>query len=1086
MHELIYRNNHLSPKVSCWISANAGTGKTKIVIDRILALLLSNIPPKNILAITFTNSAADEMKQRINTLIEQLNKYDIKTLQTFLANFFEINITNNDLLQYKKTLADLTIQMGELKIQTIHSFCQSLLQDFTIEANLTPGFNIVDENFAKIILNKAREKIFEDEAISGVLDDLISRYQYGYIENILDDIISNRIKILYILGKYDNFSEYIDKIYDFLGIKPLNNYENHIFSEFFDKIDYNFLIQLQTAIENFGSKKESEKITILTKLQKQPKTSINYLSLKHFQEVFCKKDLTFLKNPFTKNVAKNIHNYDNIITKINKDYTDSLNLYHKYELANTSINIIIIAQFFLESYEQIKSEYNLLDYEDLILKSLTLLKSSSYRHDILYNLDYNISHLLVDEAQDVSPWQWEIIKLLLEEFFSNKQENKSFFIVGDEKQSIYSFQGANHRLFGNIKNEFSQKLSYKQETLHQINLTTSYRSGLPILHLVDQIANDANIKTSLTTDDNLKIIHDCARNDIKSKVVLWPEFIAKKPENTMTPWSFPKEIIPKTSIYDEIAKNITNLIADLLAKQNALSATGKKINASDILILCRKRGELYKAIIRNLNLANIQVESDISIKMLDYVLIMDLVSIIRFILFPDDSLNLAGLLKSPIFNLSEDDIFELCHNRDDNITIHDELKKHPKYDNICVELDKIIDLVAILNIEEFYLYIIELYNLRTKYCEIYGKQADRLIKLFLQIIQNFEQHSSNYLEFLEYLLRSNITVQNEITDNIDSVKILSVHASKGLQSPIVILATETYGKNSLKKDFLNFDYQNDLIFANFITTPIEYKEYFNNFSTSKSAEELRLLYVALTRAKDELHIFSLKNHNSDADWYSIIKNASTNITEFKTQNDYIIYETNSNKTLTPIQDEEYNQEPQLFSIDNIAHTKQQVHTATNHVTVNNKTIDIGKIYHELFYFLSQQTDKITSSYLTQYLHKYHPYLTATDLKNIITQTINIYNDPKFQQLFFSADGYNELHLLARIDDQIISGKIDRIAIINDQLHIIDYKLSNNSKLLDKYNKQLNIYKQLVSKNFPNKVIKKFIFFITSKELIAIK
>ena len=1136
-------NEHLNPESSCWISANAGTGKTKIVIDRILALLLSGTAPRNILAITFTNSAADEMMHRINDLIDQLTKYNKAELTKFLEGFFDINITNHDISKYTAILKKLEQEVTELKIQTIHSFCQSLLQEFNIEAGLKPGFNIIDENFSKIVLDEAREKIFDDEVIGDILNNLLSRYQYDYIADILDNVVSNRTKILYILGKYKNFREYIDKTYSFLKIEQIDSPYDHIFTEFFDHLDIDFLSQLKTAIESFGSKKDSGKLPILTALIMDLESQTKHQCFIKFQKIFCKKDNSLLKAPFTKNVSNKIDDYENIFSNISTHYQHAYNLYNKYDLAKISIDMLIIAQFFLQSYENIKHKHNLLDYEDLILKSLELLKTKAHRDFILYKLDFNISHLLVDEAQDISPWQWEIIKLLLEDFFATKEKGKSFFIVGDEKQSIYSFQGADHQLFGNIKNEFSQKLKYKGEVLHQINLNTSYRSGAPILHLVDKVSNKENIKPSLTIGGNSEIKHHCFRKNINSRVVLWPEYIQEKPQDTFIPWRFPKEIVKKTSPYDDIAKGIVNFIKDVLSDDRISESTNRKIIPSDIMILSRKRSNLYKAIIRNLSQANINVESDIRIEMLDHVLIMDLVSIIKFISFPEDSLNLASLLKSPIFDFSEDDIFNLCHGRETSVSLYEVLKKYKdgisnedqKNSKLCGAYNKLEELVSLstrFNIEEFFLYLIEKYNLREKYYIIFGKQTNTFINLFLQVVQAFEKHNSNYLEFLEYILRSKISVQSEITNNEESVKILSIHASKGLQSPIVILATETYGKNSFKKNFFNFDYQNNLIFGNFSTITSEYKDYFDKFSTDKSAEELRLLYVALTRARDELHIFSFRNNNSDSDWYSIIKNSAEEIKEFTQepptrtevitegkQDECLIYEVNlgqkldsttkSNKTQkdtnTILQINNSNELFRIISNSYQSPAHQPVVTATSSNSSNSNSAYIGTIYHSLFYYLSEYRDHITfeqqkgqlpfdqiidnsqiDNKLTKFLENYHSDLTKKERKTIISNMIKVYNNEHFNELFFSKDGYSELHLLSKKNGKTISGKIDRVVNINDgELHIIDYKFSTNNEITPSYKSQLNIYKQLVADNFPNKKIKTFLFFINNQTLVEI-
>ena len=896
--------SYLEENNSCFIAAHAGTGKTKIVIDRVLALLLAGNEPHSILAVTFTNNAADEMKQRIVDLIIKLSKYHDAELEKFLLGFFHKDkLDNAVLLKYKEIISAITEKIYELNIQTVHSFCTNLLQEFTIEAGLQPNFKVMDDNISKILLDDAYDALFDGgDAIKTLMSGLMSHHRHKTLTDIFDNIIKNRSKIFYILSAYENFSAYKKQLYNFLNISELYDYETEIFKNFFAKIDKGFLQDVYRSVKQYGSKGELSRINDLQKLNVALEHNNGYTEYLLFQGFFCKKTTTeFRKSPVTKNAASYIAKYQEKIITLKELYQNTEDLYYKYKLATQSVEIMAVAQIFIENYDKVKKNRNLIDYEDLILKSLELLKSKDYKDIILYKLNNNLSHILIDEAQDISPWQWEVVQLLLEDFFASDIDLKikSFFIVGDEKQSIYSFQGADYRLFADVKQLFAQKLSHKGQKLHEINLETSYRSATEILKFVDQTANNAQVISALTTQ-NKPITHKVFRKDVTGKVEFHNVIEEETLEQEEISWKYPIKITEKKSNYDHVAAQISQLVQDMLTDNKLIAATNQKIKPADILILCRNRNKFYDSIIRNIQKKHIKVESDQKILILNYVLIMDFVSIVKFIVFPHDSLNLAALLKSPIFSLSETNLFKLCVERDAEVSLWQEINKNDAYQDILTTLNDIIDFSHLFPIDEFFLYVIEKYQLRSKYEILYGSQAAELINLFLEISADFIDKISdkiisnsqlidnnlqktkleddiitydnpNYLSFLEYILRCNIMVKNQITNEAGSVKVMSVHGSKGLQAPIVILTVDN--SNSNKKDVFNFDYNKKLIFFNNSAKPKTLDDYFQESKDLKSQEELRLLYVALTRAQDELHIFSVKNNKKNNLWFDLLSEA---------------------------------------------------------------------------------------------------------------------------------------------------------------------------------------------------------------------
>ena len=290
----MYKEIYLDPHKSCWISANAGTGKTKITIDRILALLFSGSKASNILAITFTNNAADEMKYRIINLVNDLLQLPDLELLQYLQDFLSPKINFDEISQYRHKILLIEEQLSELKIQTLHSFCQSLLQDFPEAAGLKENFKIIDENYAQIILSDAKEEIFQHDKITLTLNNILNKYSYNYFADILDDIASSRSKLAYIWQNYQDLNQYIDKIYQFLEIEPLEDYEAKIYQEFFSKIDKNFINELAINIAMSDKAKDQDKSNNLKLLQQKWHDDLAE-SFICFRAIFCTKK-NFIKN----------------------------------------------------------------------------------------------------------------------------------------------------------------------------------------------------------------------------------------------------------------------------------------------------------------------------------------------------------------------------------------------------------------------------------------------------------------------------------------------------------------------------------------------------------------------------------------------------------------------------------------------------------------------------------------------------------------------------------------------------------------------------------------------------------------------
>jgi len=1055
---------------SSWISAHAGTGKTKVIIDRILALLLQGIAPQKILAVTFTNAAAAEMKERVAAELIKLYHFNDDELSEFLNGFFGASVTTQTLENSRGYLSELYETHHELRIQTIHSFCQNILQSFPIEAGLKPGFEIVDDNYAKELLEEAKEQVFSNEAIEPVITHIIENFHYEIITEILDEVVSKRVKIEFVLAKYESFNDYLTELYQFLDITKNEQYKIEITSDFRKGVSVEFLQELKTSIDQFGGKTDLKKQGSLAALIANKEFGFN-----DFQKVFCSQKQDLLKRAVTAAVSKEIENYETKIHELQSLYQEKFELYKKHELAEITENLLLVAQVFLASYRNIKEQKSLIDYEDIILSTLNLLKNSEQRDNILYKYDLSLEHILLDEAQDTSPWQWEIIKLLLEDFFAgasgDSEVKKSFFIVGDEKQSIYSFQGADHKLFSAVKLEFKQRLENIGRTLHELQLDTSYRSQEPILTLVDKFFNKAEIREKLA-ENVAQIEHKVSRKTDNADLTIWPKLESEAKRNNLPFWEYPKEYVKKTLPKAEAAQKLAGFIQSKLAKADKIATSGAGLRAKDIMILTRKRDQNYKAIISALEEASIPVQSDQRFKLLDHVLIMDLVGFLKFVYFPKDDLNLASILKSPLFNKSEEEIFDICYNRAES-TIYEVISSD---ELICEKLQNLQEMSAILDLKGFYLYLLESVGLKRQYLKIYGRKADRLCELFLNVVENFTKQSDNKRKFLEFIHSYEINAGAEIISDLDAVTVMTMHKSKGLQAPVVIVALDNQQKTSMKRNYLEVDFANNLVLACNVRKVADLESYQEAFSLQRRNEELRLLYVALTRARDELHIVPFNKEGAEDEIYDGLLEAVGE--EFSVDFAPVIKSAGSDEVMQKCNDDS---NVEIFTSAKVK-KDPEIEIASQQVLHNKKQAQIGSIYHDLFNYLTRGGKVVN---LLRFTEISYAKVVLSERKEIVANMNEIYQDKELQYLF-KAKGHTELALSLRGEHRMLTGRIDRIILNGEEARIIDYKFESGPEIKPEYKSQLDFYEKLVRANFSEVTkVSKQLFFIPSRKLVTV-
>jgi len=467
------------PTRSTWLSANAGSGKTKVLIDRVTRLLLDGTDPQHILCLTFTKAAASEMQNR---LFKQLGSWAMlpePKLRNILAELgLDPALAPEDLAKARRLFALAIETPGGIKIQTIHSFCSSLLRRFPLEAGITPQFTEMEDRAAALLRSEIVEQIAQDDA--ALLQGLADIYSGESLDELTASLVKAQDAFPHALQERD--------LSHALDLDP--GFDVHALSaQVFLGHERELLTDLIAALNTGGvtDQKNAGKLATLGDLSHSdlPLLESVFLTGEKAKEPFSAKIDSIPTKPVRLAHPDLIEELNAFMSRIEKARPARLAL----SLRQRSMVLHRFARVFLRAYGEAKAQRGLLDFDDLIGYALRLLTNRNVADWVLYKLDGGIDHILVDEAQDTSPTQWRLIEGLAREITSGEgtkaNVNRTLFVVGDKKQSIYSFQGADPAEFDRMKAEFQDRLSGTASHLQDLEMEYSFRSGAAILSAVD-------------------------------------------------------------------------------------------------------------------------------------------------------------------------------------------------------------------------------------------------------------------------------------------------------------------------------------------------------------------------------------------------------------------------------------------------------------------------------------------------------------------------------------------------------------------------------------------------------------------------
>ncbi|MGB3025182.1 double-strand break repair helicase AddA [Paradevosia shaoguanensis] len=861
------------PSASIWVAANAGSGKTYVLTQRVLRLLLSGVTPESILCLTYTKAAAAEMRRRVSDKLAEWAVMEESKLRAELADLENAPPAPARMQRARTLFAHALETPGGLKIVTIHAFCESVLHRFPLEASVPFDFTVVEDEERFRMVLAARETVLSNglkghpEVAGAVatLFDLMSDFAIG---EAIDVALADGRKLRPVLADRAGAKTRLRRLTGFDGLGSEAVLREIVAGRLIGPADIARILSVTPPGE--GDKFEDQ----LARMD--PHTP----SAHHLIRLYLTKDGTVPKSFPKKKLKDSAPDLANrMLAEAERIAALNVRLTHAL-LIERSEALLDVLGAIADRYEADKRSRSLLDFDDLVQKLGALFRDRTQADWVKYKLDAGITHILVDESQDTNGEQWEVIRAIADEFFSGEgaiERSRTLFAVGDEKQSIYSFQGANPALFGETGRDYRRRAMEAQRPFEPVDLQTSFRTLREILLAVDKVFARPDIRAAVLAPEDRPVHHDTARPEGGGKVVLWEPI--KQIGDSVDPDNWPLEA-PKVEqgAPRQVAERIAREIRNWVDTGRPLGPRGKAVTPDDVLILVQSRNSLFRELIRALVQRGLPTPGADRLAVTTHLAVLDLLALGDVVLNPADDLQLAALLRSPLFDISEDDLFALAHDRPGSLWSALEASGLPQARDAFGRLHRWRGRADFDRPFEFYSRILYAEGGLRRFHARFGGEVDDVFAEFLELALAHEQSGQPSLQGLLAALRmSDVSIKRELAESGGGVRVMTVHGAKGLEAPIVILAdaaTRPEPSQTAKPVYVVPDLPGPLLVhgssrSQHVPQTLALRA---ADEANLKAEYWRKLYVAMTRAEDELYVTgTLTKTGSTADtWYEAI------------------------------------------------------------------------------------------------------------------------------------------------------------------------------------------------------------------------
>lgn len=1098
------------PKNSTWLSANAGSGKTRVLTDRVARLLLEGTDPQNILCLTYTTAAAGEMQNRLFSRLGAWAMMGDEALRNDLEKMGAGVTPDATTLRDARRLFARAIETpGGLKIQTIHSFCAMLLRRFPLEAGISPQFHEMDD-------------ISAQNALMETLDAMASGPQAAVIDGVLRYLHDgNLIDFAKLVAKRrEDFAEPCSTmdLRQALGLAADDSY-NSAFAAALSGGD--------GVVDQIASARNELSNTYLNDLEILKGVDFREPDRAGYEAVLSvlsdsKGAMKIGRYPQTnhKKVRTACEGFLDEIDSWMMQIEAAQDTILALDTLPRSEALYAFATEFIAQYEERKLRSGLVDFDDLIRKARILLTDASVAQWVLFKLDGGIDRILVDEAQDTSPAQWDVVRALASEFASGEgaqpERKRTIFVVGDKKQSIYSFQGADPAGFDQMRDHFDTQLGAVGERLTSMTLQHSFRSSHAILSLVDKCFEGSR-RAGL--DEDMR--HLAFKELLPGRVDLWPVLEPSEQEKDETPWYEPVDLPSKEHHDIRLAEAIADEIARMIREETIPDEDSdtrkiyrRPVRAGDFLILVQKRKGLGEQIIRACKNKGLDVAGADRLIVSSSLAVRDVLALLNFLALPEDDLSLATALRSPLFGWSEQELFSLAHYRSQKYlwpALRDAKEVYPETYAILRDLR---DQADFLRPYELIQRILIQHNGRLRLLARLGEEAEDSLDALLSQALDYERSATPSLTgFLCWITGGETELKRELDSAGDRIRVMTVHGSKGLESPIVILPG-TAADPSRKTDMFLSDGPVTLWLPNVGEQPKAMRKLVDAALEKQDEERRRLLYVAMTRAEKWLIVTGAgKRGDSESNWYRTIAEGMDAMDAGPLETPtgegrrlaYLDWEApelrDAREVSAQLPDRPVFGKPKAppqrarpLAPSELGGEKSLMGGAGEHGNSVSEEVALatGRLMHRLLEYLPEVAPEARAEIARMICENDPDAALVRDTEQIAADAIGLVNEPALAFLF-AKTGLTEVPVTANLPElggRRMHGTIDRLIVSDDRILSVDFKTNRvvpdtAEEIPEAILRQLGAYSSALKQVYPDRPIHSAILWTAETKLMPV-
>ena len=1095
------------PHVSVFVTANAGSGKTKVLVDRIARLLLEGSKPSAFLCITYTKAAAAEMQRR---LFERLGGWCVADDANLAAELEALGAGGANLARARALFAQALETPGGLKIQTIHAFCERLLARFPLEAHVPPGFEIADEARSAALLGDARAKAaLSDGGQREAFRRFAKRLYSDHLEGLLDRLAMRR-------AEFHRFAQ--EHQGELFAAQKLR--ERHGVTQNGEDYTRNFLArwrwgELREAAAKLceGSVndcKAGERLRAVLDCMERGDQSGTMLAC--FEFAFTEKGT--LRAGFVTAQTQRAHPWlEPLVRSFAEATEEARDTLNAIERAEDAIAALALALKLDEAYGDAKTRAAVLDFDDLIEHAQSLLQRSEAAPWVLYKLDGGLDHILIDEGQDTSPAQWDLITPLENEFFAGdgaRERERTVFAVGDPKQSIYAFQGADPKRFLEEAQSLAERAHAAGKQFKSPELRTSFRSSPEILRAVDETMKGKPLVAGPGAHD--EIVHLAARGKEPGVVEVWP--ITPKPVIAdAEPWDAPMDMERESSAHVVLAKRIAKHIKGMIEAREAVWEKGKlrPMRAGDVLALVRKRGAMFRELIKAFKREKLPVAGADRMVLRDELAVQDCLALMQVALDPADDLSLACVLKGPWCNLTsdDDDIFPLAYARGAERLIDRLLAStEPKYAHAQAFVR---ELTARRGADPFAFLSWALetqHDGKSGWLRVFsrlGPETRDPLEELLQRALKLPHHVAPTLQrFLFDIELDAQQVKRELEAETGAIRVMTVHGAKGLEAPVVILPDSTGDIGDAPDNGLLFDDEAGP-FVSFSAKGDDEPcaEARAAHKERMLGEHWRLLYVAMTRARDRLIVCGPQWKSGEApsvSWRAAVHEALDRLGAEKIETPFGEGLRLGKSHTAPPQAEAPLETSALpgwaqTAIPGATRTEIAAPSRLHRIDPalfsprgdGQKRFRRGRLIHGLLERLPELPPDKREAAAHAWLKRQG--VDEAEAATFALEALSVINDERFAAVFSPASRA-EAPIVGEVRGKAIRGVVDRLAVEKDRVLVLDFKTdrpapTDAAAAPDSYVMQLALYREVLRKIFPGKIVSCALLWTEKPHLMAL-